>query len=47
MLASETTISIPGVIYRPIAGEILPFFAISSPKNDILPLGLFSVWLGR
>jgi len=34
MLASETTISIPGVIYRPIEGEILPFFAISSPKND-------------
>ncbi|WP_231711440.1 LysR family transcriptional regulator [Xanthobacter dioxanivorans] len=34
MLASETAISIPGVIYRPIAGEILPFFAITSPKND-------------
>ena len=34
MLASETAISIPGVIYRPIAGEILPFFAIASPKND-------------
>lgn len=34
MLASETTISIPGVIYRPIAGEILPFFAVASPKND-------------
>ncbi|MFG1193113.1 LysR family substrate-binding domain-containing protein [Xanthobacter flavus] len=34
MLASETTISIPGVIYRPITGEILPFFAIASPKND-------------
>lgn len=34
MLASETAISIPGVIYRPIDGEILPFFAIASPKND-------------
>lgn len=34
MLASETAISIPGVIYRPIAGEVLPFFAIASPKND-------------
>ncbi|MFG1392305.1 LysR family transcriptional regulator [Xanthobacter agilis] len=34
MLASETTISIPGVVYRPIVGEILPFFAIASPKND-------------
>lgn len=34
MLASETAISIPGVIYRPIAGEILPSFAIASPKND-------------
>lgn len=33
-LASETAISIPGVIYRPITGEILPFFAIASPKND-------------
>lgn len=33
-LASESAISIPGVIYRPIEGEILPFFAVSSPKND-------------
>ncbi|MFG1481054.1 LysR family substrate-binding domain-containing protein [Xanthobacter sp. V4C-4] len=33
-LESETAISIPGVIYRPIAGERLPFFAIASPRND-------------
>lgn len=33
-LDSETTISIPGLTYRPIVGERLPFFAITSPKND-------------
>lgn len=34
VLQSETEISIPGVTYRPLAGEILPFYAVSSPKND-------------
>ncbi|MFG1266060.1 LysR family substrate-binding domain-containing protein [Xanthobacter aminoxidans] len=34
MLASETAISIPGVIYRPIACEILPFFVVSSARID-------------
>ena len=34
MLESETAVSIPGVVYRPIAGERLPFFAIASPRND-------------
>ncbi|OYZ95800.1 MAG: hypothetical protein B7X99_14875 [Rhizobiales bacterium 17-65-6] len=34
VLESETAISIPGVSYRPIAGEVLPFFAITSPRND-------------
>ncbi|OZA92392.1 MAG: LysR family transcriptional regulator [Azorhizobium sp. 39-67-5] len=33
-LESETMISIPGLTYRPIVGELLPFFAITSPKND-------------
>lgn len=34
VLQSETAISIPRVAYRPLAGEVLPFYAISSPKND-------------
>lgn len=35
-LTSEATIatSFPGVVYRPLAGEILPFCAIWSPRND-------------
>ena len=33
-LESETLIAIPNVTYLPIVGELLPFFAITSPKND-------------
>lgn len=35
-LTSEATIAtrFPGVVYRPLAGEILPFCAIWSPRND-------------
>lgn len=35
-VASEATtgVQIPGVVYRPIAGEPLPFSAIWSPRND-------------
>ncbi|NDV89294.1 LysR family transcriptional regulator [Aurantimonas aggregata] len=35
-LTSEATIAaqFPGVAYRPLAGEILPFCAVWSPKND-------------
>lgn len=35
-LTSEATIAtqFPGVVYRPLAGEILPFCAIWSPTND-------------
>jgi DNA-binding transcriptional LysR family regulator len=35
-LTSEATIAaqFPGVTYRPLAGEILPFCAVWSPKND-------------
>lgn len=35
-LTSEATVAthFPGVIYRPLAGEILPFCAIWSPRND-------------
>lgn len=33
-LESETMISIPGLTYRPVVDEVLPFFAITSPKND-------------
>jgi DNA-binding transcriptional LysR family regulator len=35
-LTSEATIAtqFPGVAYRPLAGEILPFCAIWSPRND-------------
>ncbi|MBR7508434.1 hypothetical protein KC216_21470, partial [Mycobacterium tuberculosis] len=35
-LTSEATVAthFPGVIYRPLAGEILPFYAIWSPSND-------------
>ena len=34
VIQSETTISIPGVVYRPIAEERLPFFMIFSARND-------------
>jgi DNA-binding transcriptional LysR family regulator len=37
VLESETSISIPGVIYRPIQGEIAPFSAIWSARNDNPP----------
>lgn len=35
-LTSEATIAtqFPGVIFRPLAGEILPYWAIWSPRND-------------
>lgn len=35
-LTSEATIAtqFPGVVYRPLAGEILPFSAVWSPRND-------------
>lgn len=35
-LTSEATIAaqFPGVVYRPLAGEILPFCAVWSPRND-------------
>ncbi|XHC00755.1 LysR substrate-binding domain-containing protein [Nitratireductor sp. ac15] len=35
-LTSEATIAarFPGVVYRPLSGEILPFCAIWSPQND-------------
>lgn len=35
-LTSEATTasSIPGIVYRPIAGEVLPFSAVWSPRND-------------
>lgn len=35
-LTSEATIrlQIPGIIYRPIANEVLPFSAVWSPRND-------------
>lgn len=35
-LTSEATTAamFPGIIYRPIAGEVLPFSAVWSPKND-------------
>ncbi len=35
-LTSEATTAaqFPGVVYRPLAGELLPFCAIWSPKND-------------
>lgn len=35
-LTSEATIAthFPGVVYRPLAGELLPFCAVWSPKND-------------
>lgn len=29
-----TAAQFPGIVYRPIAGEILPFSAVWSPKND-------------
>lgn len=34
VIQSETAISIPGVVYRPIKEEILPFFMIFSSRND-------------
>lgn len=34
VVQSETIISVPDVIYRPIAGERMPFSVIYSPKND-------------
>ncbi|MBN8999191.1 MAG: LysR family transcriptional regulator, partial [Rhizobiales bacterium] len=34
---SETSISVPGVAYRPIRGEIVPFSAIWSSRNDNPP----------
>ncbi|MFG1412009.1 LysR family transcriptional regulator [Tardiphaga sp. 862_B3_N4_1] len=35
-LTSEATVAaqFPGVVYRPLAGEILPFCAVWSPRND-------------
>lgn len=35
-LTSEATIAaqFPGVVYRPLSGEILPFCAVWSPRND-------------
>ncbi len=27
-------ISLPEVVYRPLAGEVIPFSVIYSPKND-------------
>jgi DNA-binding transcriptional LysR family regulator len=35
-LTSEATIAaqLPGLVYRPLAGETLPFCAVWSPKND-------------
>jgi DNA-binding transcriptional LysR family regulator len=35
-LTSEATIAtqFPGVVYRPLAGEVLPFCAVWSPRND-------------
>ena len=34
--ASEATTAaqIPGICYRPITGEVLPFSGVWSPKND-------------
>ena len=37
VLESETSIAIPGVTYRPIQGEIVPFSAIWSFRNDNPP----------
>lgn len=37
VLESETSISIPGVTYRPIQGETAPFSAIWSARNDNPP----------
>lgn len=34
LLESETILSIPGITYRPVGGEALPIFVITSPKND-------------
>ncbi|MEM7670953.1 MAG: LysR family transcriptional regulator, partial [Pseudomonadota bacterium] len=35
LTSQATTVStIPGVIYRPIDGEILSFSAVWSPRND-------------
>jgi DNA-binding transcriptional LysR family regulator len=31
---ATTAAHVPGICYRPIAGEILPFHAVWSPKND-------------
>jgi DNA-binding transcriptional LysR family regulator len=35
-LTSEATTAapVPGIVYRPLAGEVLPFCAVWSPKND-------------
>lgn len=39
-LVSEamTVAMLPGITYRPIKGEILPFSAVWSPRNDNPPL---------
>ncbi|HEY9213371.1 MAG TPA: hypothetical protein VIQ29_11060 [Ancylobacter sp.] len=34
MLKSEMAIGLPDVVYRPLAGEEVPFSVIYSPKND-------------
>ncbi len=34
VLESEAVISLPEVVYRPLAGEVIPFSVIYSPKND-------------
>lgn len=34
VLKSETVIGLPEVVYRPLAGEEVPFSMIYSPKND-------------
>lgn len=34
VLESETVISLPEVVYRPLVGEVIPFSVIYSPKND-------------
>lgn len=34
MLESETVIGLAEVVFRPLAGEAIPFSVIYSPRND-------------
>ncbi|MEW6256713.1 MAG: LysR family transcriptional regulator, partial [Pseudomonadota bacterium] len=34
VLESEAVISLPEVVYRPLAGEVIPFSVIYSLRND-------------